>query len=1429
MNRSNRWRYFFLALLSLVWNLGPAYSAWDQYEVLPTSYPLEGVFEMSFISPAEGWGLISPAPLRVVHTSDGGMNWIEVYRNQELSSLPLTPAMEIQFISPTEGWMTPNATWAEDKLFHSVDSGASWTEVTHPFQSTFGSVRSVFFASPQVGWIAGEDSSLAGMIAATTDGGSTWTVRPTPYQFAAGELFFLDDQHGWVVGRAGSILFTKDGGRSWEMGQAETLSDLWCVRFADSKHGWAAGSDGTILYCRDGGLQWYPQSSGTSAELYDIAVLDPQEALITGTLDFLHGVAFVTRNGGVTWRKENLPSDIPLYAAARIANDVWLGGGGTESDKAYSSRLFHRKFHVGEYPVILVDELPGGTVGIPYEYRFTARDGTPPYSWSILGQQSGNLTVDEQTGLLSGVPIDSTEIALEVQVTDSMGRTDARSLKIHAISESLSFRTSVLEPAVHRSTYRSILYIRGGHPPYHWRLLGENLPGGMSVDGQSVLVGTPLKAGSFDFAIEVTDNGSLPQQATAEFHLEVTSLAQGGWEVQHANNRITDIHFFDQKHGVAIGWSGLQYETLDGGRTWRQKPLGAAAWDFEWVGAEGWMLSSAGIGHTTDQAQTWTFQSLPLPDCSKVRFLDPLHGWVCGNGIAYTEDGGTTWQTAETPAGFFFGLGFRDALHGFAGGNNFAFASSIDGGRTWQQASLPAFSGTYQKGSLVNQPEQCLAGKTANVPQIKEVYFLDSQVGWIGTNVSEGYSALLYYTNNGGQEWVKKHVGGKGTIDQFQFLPDGQHGWMGGLFSGEFYRTTDGGANWESLSFGSSCHILGFHFLDQHSGWVLPNVVGLIDDTNTIQDLEGSIWASRNGGSDFHLQCGWPTERPDVGESFPEQYLSPGPKFLDVSFTDAEHGWALGAHTFGSTSLPARVFFTDCGGADWRVISTLEYGVHQICFPNDLHGFALYVNNRVPVFETVDGGKSWFPRRDIHQLVDGGFDANWGDIVFADDQFGWIVYNGDDTLYEGVRILLRTTDGGNTWERINDTASGGSHYLYFLDRKYGWIVNNFGFIEATRDGGKTWEIQRDINDGWVKLKSVHFADEFSGWAVGESGAVLSTTSGGEIWTNSAAPASTVFNDVYFSTCQKGWFAGEDLSFPSADTIGNPVLIETDTGGFDSGTQTPINLMNHNLRVIDSPDTMNVWAMGDLGLGLKYAAPTAALQIVTPSVPPGRIGLSYSTQLENENGAPPYTWRICGGALPPGVSLQPSGHLVGVPTASATFRFVAAVFDSEGESAGKRYSLRIEPERSPSILTEALPDGEAGQEYSVILEATGTQEPYEWSHLSGSLPPGTNLLRYGAIGGMPTTPGAYTFAVLVVDSQTPCGSSWKLFDLRIHGSIASPLSPCAQSPVFCLALHWGTAGGGSEGDFDGDGDCDAVDAIRMLGEEKLHRLALVLKD
>jgi hypothetical protein len=67
-------------------------------------------------------------------------------------------------------------------------------------------------------------------------------------------------------------------------------------------------------------------------------------------------------------------------------------------------------------------------------------------------------------------------------------------------------------------------------------------------------------------------------------------------------------------------------------------------------------------------------------------------------------------------------------------------------------------------------------------------------------------------------------------------------------------------------------------------------------------------------------------------------------------------------------------------------------------------------------------------------------------------------------------------------------------------------------------------------------------------------------------------------------------------------------------------------------------------------------------------------------------APPFTWTLVGGALPPGLTLFPNGQLYGTPTATGSFSFTVKVTDPSGQTATQAFSLTTSPQPPP--LTSA---------------------------------------------------------------------------------------------------------------------------------------------
>ena len=117
------------------------------------------------------------------------------------------------------------------------------------------------------------------------------------------------------------------------------------------------------------------------------------------------GIVLSTYNGGATWKRENLPVEVRIRAIASSGGMIWVGGGVADRRDPKFVYLFRRTFTAEEFPAIIVKDLPGGTVGVEYEYGFKALGGAPPYTWEFVGNGPPGLNLDSGTGILAGIPL----------------------------------------------------------------------------------------------------------------------------------------------------------------------------------------------------------------------------------------------------------------------------------------------------------------------------------------------------------------------------------------------------------------------------------------------------------------------------------------------------------------------------------------------------------------------------------------------------------------------------------------------------------------------------------------------------------------------------------------------------------------------------------------------------------------------------------------------------------------------------------------------------------------------------------------------------------------------------------------------------------------------------------------------------------------
>ncbi len=117
-----------------------------------------------------------------------------------------------------------------------------------------------------------------------------------------------------------------------------------------------------------------------------------------------------------------------------------------------------------------------------------------------------------------------------------------------------------------------------------------------------------------------------------------------------------------------------------------------------------------------------------------------------------------------------------------------------------------------------------------------------------------------------------------------------------------------------------------------------------------------------------------------------------------------------------------------------------------------------------------------------------------------------------DTLYvcggnEGKGIVLRSVDGGITWETLNANFTRTLRSICFLSSTKGFAGADSAFVYRTDDGGKTWNEHIDYTGvPYQYRKSLHnviFTDSLNGYFAGGNdfgrGIIYYTHDGGNKW------------------------------------------------------------------------------------------------------------------------------------------------------------------------------------------------------------------------------------------------------------------------------------------------------------------------------------------
>ncbi len=613
-----------------------------------------------------------------------------------------------------------------------------------------------------------------------------------------------------------------------------------------------------------------------------------------------------------------------------------------------------------------------------------------------------------------------------------------------------------------------------------------------------------------------------------------TILAQGWqWYSPYPTGQdLNDVHFADECTGWIVGDKGTILKTLSGGNQWFSiydslyynfKACFAQDRERIWVVGDGTEFLSVPpyynqtfkILHSSDGGKQWEtvldgldwvtdtlrYHEFALRDIS---FPSETVGWAAGDSglLVRSTDGGIHWEVQPPPTEHHIEtIQFLDESVGYLSGGILHF----------NDIPYP-FDSTFSHGIIMKTVDGGAHWEAVFDDSVKihQIHFLDAQTGWaIGTAAwmrmpyGVGRAQYIYKTTDGGQSW--QHGLFNGGIE----MPSGYRihfvtADLGFVASEHrpLLRSTDGGANWEYIS--SEVYTERFfssiHFTSATNGYMVGQL-GVIKQTedggetwsgfpqSSVDDMRDAFFFNPDTG--FIIDGSETLYRTENGgDSWSATGLN---RIWAIDFPDDENGWAVGGN--------GTIWRSSDSGLNWQQQSspTDEY-LRTVKFANSSTGWA--AGHGITI-KTSDGGENWF----VQNPGNGGLD-----IVLQDSLRLWVHYGGSfftqdggvtwqssaDTfgIYQFLNAdtgwaraynspnhdLLRTFDGGNTWELIGQHTL--SYKLDFADVENGWVDMGYAMI-ATNDGGATWETEFRI-DVYRTIYNLHFIDKDHGWAGGNN-------------------------------------------------------------------------------------------------------------------------------------------------------------------------------------------------------------------------------------------------------------------------------------------------------------------------------------------------------
>lgn len=352
---------------------------------------------------------------------------------------------------------------------------------------------------------------------------------------------------------------------------------------------------------------------------------------------------------------------------------------------------------------------------------------------------------------------------------------------------------------------------------------------------------------------------------------------------------------------------------------------------------------------------------------------------------------------------------------------------------------------------------------------IRRIQMMDATTGWADGLVGNGEENRILRTTDGGRTWRDVSPVPLAHRGFGAFFLNTQLAWAWDRESGVIWRTQDGGQSWTQLEDSGWSDTIWFN--DSQHGWKTNGEpYGMSFPSYDFQ----SFATTQDGGQTWEEQ----TLPPGGGFpflAFPDDrtawlvragYRAAWPGTPDLAVPIRIHMTFDGGDTWRSRRLPlpSETFTFHDRYGDIDVGSYLG-GAGSCGFVSPAYSstaiwkLALTCEEKSWMYTTANQGKTW-----IISPMPGGREAR---IQFITPRLGWLFLWDRQDPNQGR--LYRTTNGGQGWNLIKRTGWTDLQ-LSFVDEQIGWAVASscpeencywYEYVTAlvkTTDGGRTWEM-----------------------------------------------------------------------------------------------------------------------------------------------------------------------------------------------------------------------------------------------------------------------------------------------------------------------------------------------------------------------------------